>query len=49
MEELTMPRTVRGMLSHYRAVGQYTQELYIGISGREGVRFFPFEDVGSIL
>lgn len=49
LEGLTMPRTVRGMLNHYRAKGQYTQELYIGISGREEVRFSPLEDVGRIL
>lgn len=48
-ETLTMPRTVRGMLCHYRSTGRHTQELYTGISGREGVSFSRLEDVGQII
>lgn len=49
VDDLTMPRTAKGMLHHYRLKGQYTTGLYTGISGKNGVEFFPLEDVGSIL
>jgi len=49
LEGLTMPRTVKGMLCHYYSTGQHTRELYVGISGSEGVQFSLLEDVGRIL